>query len=138
MNEMSLNDEQLQYGERRGNQNCGMDVSICTSAKTRTKKFWPLRPKALRENGKHIMAITTQAPQTQAPQNDLSDLIGERIDSLAALITVSSEQMDDRLRAEQLLEEDSNRTDELVSLVFGKSTPSIENYLAAQSELQAA
>ena len=84
------------------------------------------------------MAITTQAPQTQAPQNDLSDLIGERIDSLAALITVSSEQMDDRLRAEQLLEEDSNRTDELVSLVFGKSTPSIENYLAAQSELQAA
>ena len=133
MNEMSLNYEQLQYGERRGNQNCGMDVSICTSAKTRTKKFRPLRPKALRENGKHIMAITTQAPQ-----NDLSDLIGERIDSLAALITVSSEQMDDRLRAEQLLEEDSNRTDELVSLVFGKSTPSIENYLAAQSELQAA
>lgn len=138
MNEMSLNYEQLQYGERRGNQNCGMDVSICTSAKTRTKKFRPLRPKALRENGKHIMAITTQAPQIQAPQNDLSDLIGERIDSLAALITVSSEQMDDRLRAEQLLEEDSNRTDELVSLVFGKSTPSIENYLAAQSELQAA
>ena len=71
-------------------------------------------------------------------QNDISDLVGERIDNLAALITVTSEQMEDRLRAEELLEEDAGRTNELISLVFGGSTPSIENYLAAQDELQAA
>lgn len=74
----------------------------------------------------------------EIPQNDIADLIGERIDNLAALVTVTSEQMDDRLRAEELLEAGAGRTSELISLVFGGSTPSIENYLAARDELQAA
>ncbi len=67
-------------------------------------------------------------------QNDISELTNDRIDNLAALITVTSEQMEDRLRAERLLSEASHRTDELVSLVFGASTPSIENYLAAKQD----
>lgn len=72
-------------------------------------------------------------------QNDIADLTNDRIDNLAALITVTSEQMEDRLRAERLLDEGNHRTSELISLVFGGSDPSIENYLAAKDpSLQAA
>ena len=77
--------------------------------------------------------------QSALTENDLADLNNERIDNLAALITVTAEQMDDRLRAGELLNEGAHRTDELVSAVFGGTTPSIENYLAArQDALQAA
>ncbi len=76
---------------------------------------------------------------TTEVQNDIADLTNERIDNLAALITVTSEQMEDRLRAERLLDEGAHRTDELITAVFGGSTPSIENYLAAKgTSLQAA
>lgn len=70
--------------------------------------------------------------------NDIIDLTNERVDNLAALITVTSEQLDDRLAAESALESGSHRTGELMELVFGSSTPSVENYLAASRPLQAA
>lgn len=71
--------------------------------------------------------------------NDLIDLTNERVDNLAALITVTAEQLDDRKRAEEALEAGEHRTGELVRLVFGGGAPSVENYLAARSdELQAA
>jgi len=71
--------------------------------------------------------------------NDLEDLTDERVDALSALITVSAEQLEDRLKAEQLLDEGAHRTGELIEAVFGSGTPSIENYLEARKqELQAA
>ncbi len=70
-------------------------------------------------------------------QNDLIDLTNERIDNLAALITVTAEQLDDRITAEKALESDAHRTSELIELVFGSETPSVENYLASRT-LQAA
>lgn len=71
--------------------------------------------------------------------NDLIDLTNERVDNLAALITVTAEQMDDRLAAGAAIESGAHRTAELVELVFGGSTPSIESYLRAHGqELQAA
>lgn len=71
--------------------------------------------------------------------NDLIDLTNERVDNLAALITVTAEQMDDRSIAAEALETGAHRTAELVELVFGSSTPSVENYLASHdSALQAA
>ncbi len=80
-----------------------------------------------------------ETANTNERHNDLDDLTNERIDNLAALITVTAEQMEDRLRAERLLTESANRAEELTSLVFGGSTPSIENYLAArEADLQAA
>ena len=69
--------------------------------------------------------------------NDIIDLNNERIDNLAALITVSAEQLDDRLTAEAALEEDAHRASELTYLVFGSDTPSIESYLSSRT-LQAA
>lgn len=65
--------------------------------------------------------------------NDLIDLTNERVDNLAALVTVSVEQLKARQLAESALESGAGRTDELVSLVFGSSVPSVENYLAACS-----
>lgn len=71
--------------------------------------------------------------------NDIADLNNDRIDNLAALITVTSEQMEDRLTADRLLNDGQNRTAELISLVFGGTTPSVENYLTSSQEpLQAA
>ncbi len=70
-------------------------------------------------------------------QNDLIDLTNERIDNLAALITVTAEQLDDRVAAEKAIEADAHRTAELIELVFGSETPSVENYLASRT-LQAA
>ena len=71
--------------------------------------------------------------------NDLIDLTDERIDTLSALLTVSAEQLDDRLKAERLLEKSEHRTAELIEAVFGSTTPSIESYLQAREEpLQAA
>ncbi len=71
--------------------------------------------------------------------NDLIDLTNERVDNLAALITVTAEQMDDRTIAAEALDSGAHRTAELVELVFGSATPSVENYLAAQgTALQAA
>lgn len=69
--------------------------------------------------------------------NDIIDLNNERIDNLAALITVSAEQLDDRLTAEAALEEDAHRASELTYLVFGSDTPSVESYLSSRT-LQAA
>lgn len=72
-------------------------------------------------------------------ENDIADLNNERVDNLAALITVTAEQMDDRLRAGELLEQGAHRTNELIAAIFGGTTPSIENYLTAREEtLQAA
>lgn len=70
--------------------------------------------------------------------NDIIDLTNERVDNLAALITVTAEQLDDRLAAEDALASNSHRSSELIELVFGSKTPSVENYLAAVSPLQAA
>jgi hypothetical protein len=71
--------------------------------------------------------------------NDLIDLTNERVDNLAALITVTAEQMDDRNIAGMALAERAHRSAELVELVFGSDTPSVESYLAARHEdLQAA
>ena len=67
-------------------------------------------------------------------KNETRQLTTDRIDSLAALLTVTAEQLEDRRRAEQLLSNSSNRTDELISLVFDGTTPSIENYLAAKEK----
>ena len=74
----------------------------------------------------------TNQNTTVEVKNDLIELTNERIDSLAALITVTAEQMEDRLRAEELLGRSENRTDELMSLVFGGDSPSVENYLATR------
>ncbi len=71
--------------------------------------------------------------------NDNTDLTNERVDNLAALITVSAEQLKDRLAIDEALQAGKHRTGELISLVFGSDVPSVENYLAAHShELQAA
>lgn len=71
--------------------------------------------------------------------NELICLNNDRVDNLAALITVSAEQLDARKQAESALESGAGRTDELISLVFGSSVPSVENYLSAHSsELAAA
>ena len=69
--------------------------------------------------------------------NDIIDLTNERVDNLAALITVTAEQLDDRITAEAALKEDAHRASELTYLVFGSTTPSVENYLASRT-LQAA
>lgn len=72
-------------------------------------------------------------------ENDLIDLTNERVDNLAALITVSAEQLSDRLKAEEAITTDAHRTSELIALVFGSDTPSVENYLASHGQtLQAA
>lgn len=68
------------------------------------------------------------------PTNDLVDLTNGRIDNLAALITVTSEQLDDRARAESAIEAGAGRTEELIGLVFGGAVPSVENYLAARDD----
>lgn len=79
---------------------------------------------------------TTENPEIS---NDLIDLTNERVDNLAALITVTAEQMDDRNSAGDALAAGAHRTAELMELVFGGSTPSVENYLANRDpELQAA
>ncbi len=66
---------------------------------------------------------------TDELNNGLAD---ERVDNLAALITVSDEQLADRKRAEAGLAAGGERVNELISLVFGADTPSVENYLAAR------
>ena len=53
----------------------------------------------------------------------------ERVDNLAALITVTNEQLEDRKRSERALQHDTARVRELVRLVFGDETPSVESYL---------
>lgn len=77
---------------------------------------------------------------TEVPEitNDLIDLTNERVDNLAALITVTAEQLDDRALAGEALESGAHRTAELIELVFGSATPSVENYLSSKQELQAA
>jgi len=87
------------------------------------------------ERKTHVIMAITENPQIT---NDLADLINERVDNLAALITVTAEQLDDRTRAGDALDAGAHRTAELVELVFGGATPSVENYLASQHELQAA
>lgn len=85
------------------------------------------------------MPTETTHTENDSIKNDIADLNNERIDNLAALITVTAEQMDDRLRAGELLDSGAHRTNELITAVFGATTPSIENYLAAREEtLQAA
>ncbi len=81
------------------------------------------------------MAITENPEIT----NDLIDLTNERVDNLAALITVTAEQLDDRELAGKALDAGAHRTAELIELVFGSSTPSVESYLESHDqELQAA
>jgi hypothetical protein len=71
--------------------------------------------------------------------NDIIDLTNERVDNLAALITVSAEQLEDRLAIDEAFEAGSHRTGELISLVFGSDVPSVQNYLATHGQvLQAA
>jgi len=65
--------------------------------------------------------------------------IDERVDALAALVTVTDEQLADRERAEHGLATDTPRVRELVHLVFDDDTPSVESYLEARgNELVAA
>ena len=79
------------------------------------------------------MTTTTQA----SPESQQS--LDVRTDALAALVTVTAEQMEDRRKAGKLIAESAHRTDELISLVFGADTPSVENYLASRGDaLQAA
>ena len=78
-------------------------------------------------------------PHSAEATNDLIDLTNNRVDNLAALITVTAEQMDDRNRAGMALDAGEHRSAELIELVFGSDTPSVESYLAARrGELQAA
>ena len=134
MNEIGPSDEQLRYGDAFRNALSPLDVYPYTSARTGNQTPTS-RPQALHERDPETM----ETANTNERHNDLDDLTNERIDNLAALITVTAEQMEDRLRAERLLTESANRAEELTSLVFGGSTPSIENYLAArEADLQAA
>lgn len=71
--------------------------------------------------------------------NDLIDLTDERVDALSALITVTAEQLEDRIVADAALASGAARSGELIEAVFGSAVPSVENYLSARSEeLQAA
>lgn len=78
------------------------------------------------------MSTTTDSPNTT---NDLIDLTNDRIDSLAALITVTAEQLDDRAAAAEALDRGAHRTKELIELVFGDTTPSVDNYLTARGRV---
>jgi len=81
----------------------------------------------------------TKTINSAESSNDLIDLTNDRIDNLAALITVTAEQMDDRHVAGEAIDSGAHRTAELVELVFGSKTPSVESYLAAHgTALQAA
>jgi len=80
-----------------------------------------------------MTATISPNTSTEEPSNDLLDLNNERVDNLAALITVTAEQMDDRNRAEAAIESGSARTGELVRLVFGNDVPSVENYLSSRT-----
>ncbi|MFT7473748.1 MAG: hypothetical protein ACI81L_000663 [Verrucomicrobiales bacterium] len=73
----------------------------------------------------------TKTINSAETSNDLIDLTNDRIDNLAALITVTAEQMDERNAAGEAIESGAHRTAELVELVFGSNTPSVESYLAA-------
>ncbi len=63
--------------------------------------------------------------------------IDERVDNLAALVTVTDEQLEDRARAAEGLASDTPRVRELISLVFGGDEPSVENYLSAREPIAA-
>jgi|GEM_PF-1332234 len=81
----------------------------------------------------------TTPKSTAEVSNDLIDLTNERVDNLAALITVTAEQIQDRSTAAEALETRAHRTTELVELVFGSPTPSVEHYLNSHgTSLQAA
>ena len=56
---------------------------------------------------------------------------------MAALITVTEEQLADRERAEAGLATDTPRVHELISLVFGGDEPSVENYLSTHAPIAA-
>jgi len=58
----------------------------------------------------------------------------ERVDALAALVTVTDEQLADRERAERGLATDTLRVRQLVHLVFDDDTPSVESYLEARGD----
>lgn len=62
----------------------------------------------------------------------------ERVDNLAALITVTDEQLAERKRIEQGLASDNQRVKQLVNLVFGSDSASVEQYLASHDGLIAA
>jgi len=82
------------------------------------------------------MATTNKTAETH---NDLIDLTNERVDNLAALITVTAEQMDEQALVAKALDTGAHRSAELVELVFGSSTPSVESYLESRGTvLQAA
>ncbi len=68
--------------------------------------------------------------------NDLIDLTDERVDNLAALLTVSAEQLEDRQRAGAGLARGEHRANELVNLVFGTDVPSVEAWLARSENLE--
>ena len=58
----------------------------------------------------------------------------ERIDTLAALLTVTDEQLADRRRAESGLTANNDRVKSLIRLVFGDDSPSVENYITARGD----
>ena len=68
---------------------------------------------------------------TNNTENNWTD---ERIDTLAALLTVTDEQLADRRRAENGLTTDSPRVKSLVRMVFGDDSPSVENYITARGD----
>lgn len=61
----------------------------------------------------------------------------ERVDTLAALVTVTEQQLADRERAEAGLAADTPRVHELIALVFGGDEPSVENYLSTHEPIAA-
>jgi hypothetical protein len=58
----------------------------------------------------------------------------ERVDTLAALILVTDEQLADRKRVDHALRSDSPRIRQLVQLVFNSDEPSVEDYLASHDQ----
>lgn len=69
--------------------------------------------------------------------NDTATWTDERVDSLAALVMVTDQQLADRKKAEAGLATDTPRVRELISLVFGGDEPSVENYLTTRQPIAA-
>ena len=60
-------------------------------------------------------------------------LAGGRTDQLAALVTVSHEQLQDRRRTKASLAATNAKVTQLTCQIFGSEQPSVRAYLAAQN-----
>lgn len=67
-------------------------------------------------------------------ENNMNVRTNERVDNLAALITVSAEQIKARQTAAEAIESHPDRAAELISAIFGSPVPSVESYLASRSD----